>query len=281
MTIECRSVLPAELCSPDGINVTESRDFDGIVVTTQKVVMHYGTYDEYGNVASARVAFGSPDSPVSTDRRVSFLIRYKQVRRDTGEIVGGPLWPRGIFGISPIGGDGPHQMIRSPMSAVNVATGLHRGYYLSAIGSKWKECTNEEGNCPEVEALHIGIPNDVKKSFKMQKWNRASPQYNFPTFESCLSWNSEPNCRPTLYDTGNSNIMVSADTSKLYTSLDAGTKILVKTEGQDDWNFTTTYKPEVEIVPGLEHNIVGIRFFEKNSLLVDLETQEIGLRLGH
>ena len=58
MTIECRSVLPAELCSPDGINVTESRDFDGIVVTTQKVVMHYGTYDEYGNVASARVAFG-------------------------------------------------------------------------------------------------------------------------------------------------------------------------------------------------------------------------------
>ncbi|TGP95832.1 MULTISPECIES: hypothetical protein [unclassified Mesorhizobium] len=281
MTIECLSALPAELCSEDGIKITESREFDGILVTTKKVVMHYGTYDEYGNVASARVTFGSPVSSASTDRRVSFLIRYKQVRRDTGEIVGGPLWPKGIFGISPIGGDGPNQMIRSPMAAVSVGTVLHRGYYLSPIGSTWKPCTNEQGNCPEVRALHIGVPDDVKKTFKMQKWKQANPRYNFPTFESCLSWNSKPNCRPTLYDTGNSTIMVPTDTSKPYRSLDAGTKVAVKTEGQDDWNFTTTYKPEVEIVPGLEHNIVGIRFFERNSLLVDLETQEIGLRLGH
>jgi len=232
-------------------------------------------------VASARVTLGSPDASASTDRRVSFLIRYKVVRRDTGKIVGGPLWPKGIFGISPIGGDGPDQMIRSPIDAVNVGAGLHRGYYLSAIGSKWKPCTNGEGNCPKVEALHIGVPDDEKRSFKMQKWKQASPRYNFPTLESCLSWNSEPSCRPTLYDTGNSTIMVPADTSKPYTSLDVGTKVAVKTEGQDDWDFTTTYKPEVEMVPGLEHNIVGIRFFEKNSLLVDLETQEIGLRLGH
>ncbi|MDG4901338.1 MULTISPECIES: hypothetical protein [unclassified Mesorhizobium] len=281
MTIDCRSTLPAGLCSENGIKVAKTLELDGIIVTTQKVVMHYGTYDEYGNIASARVTFGSSSALASTDRRISFLIRYKKVRRDTGEVVGGPLWPKGIFGISPIGGDGPHQMIKSPMDAVSVGPGLHRGYYLSAIGSKWKACTNEAGNCPQVEALHVGIPDDVKKNFKIQKWKQASPRYNFPTLDSCLSWGSEPVCRPTLYDTGNSTIMVPTDTSKPYASLNVGTKVVVKTEGQDDWNFTTTYKPEVEIVPGLEHNIVGIRYFERNSLLVDLETQEIGLRLGY
>lgn len=281
MTIECQSVLPAELCSENGIKITESRELDGIIVTTQKVVMHYATYDEYGNVASARVTFGSPDASVSTDRRVSFVIRYKQVRRGTGEIVGGPLWPKGIFGISPIGGEGPNLMIKSPMDAVKVGAGLRKGYYLSPVGSKWKVCTNEDGNCPEVEALHIGIPNDMKKNFRMQKWKQANVRYNFPTLDACLSWGAEPVCRPTLYDTGNSTIMVPTETSKPYSSLEAGTQIVVKSEGQDDWNFKTTYKPEVEIVPGLEHNIVGIRYFEKNSLLVDLDSQEIGLRLGH
>ncbi|MGX7872310.1 hypothetical protein ACVDG5_005090 [Mesorhizobium sp. ORM6] len=30
-----------------------------------------------------------------------------------------------------------------------------------------------------------------------------------------------------------------------------------------------------------EHNIVGIRYFEKNSLLLDFETKGIGWRLGY
>ncbi|ESX71823.1 hypothetical protein X757_21585 [Mesorhizobium sp. LSHC414A00] len=75
--------------------------------------------------------------------------------------------------------------------------------------------------------------------------------------------------------------MVPTDASAPYSSLNRGTKVLVKADGQDDWNFKTTYNPEVEIVPGLEHNIVGIRYFDKNSLLLDFETREIGLRLGH
>ncbi|MGX9576894.1 hypothetical protein [Mesorhizobium sp. f-mel] len=280
MTIDCKSVLPAETCSDTGIKITQDQEIDGITVTTKEAVMNYGTYDEYGNVAYAHVTFGSPDSPVSTETSIPFLIRYKKVRRSTGEIVGGPLWPKGVFGISPVGGGGPDRMIKSPMAFVSVRPGLHRGYYLSPIGAKWKACTNENGNCPQVEALHIGVPEGVKKDFRVQKWKQASWRYNFPTVDSCLSWGSEPICRPTLYDTGNSTIMVVTDASKPRTSLKVGTKVLVKTAGQD-WNFTTTYNPEVEIVPGLEHNIVGIRYFEKNSLLLDFETREIGLRLGH
>ncbi|WP_146172475.1 hypothetical protein [Mesorhizobium helmanticense] len=281
MTIDCKSVLPAETCSDTGIKITQDQQIDGIMVTTEEAVMNYGTYDEYGNVAYARVTFGSPDSAVSTITSIPFLIRYKKVRRSTGEIVGGPLWPKGIFGISPVGGGGPDRMIKSPMAYVSVGPGLHRGYYLSPIGTKWKVCTNEGGNCPQVEALHIGVPKDVKNDFRVQRWKHASSRYNFPTIDSCISWGFEPTCRPTLYDTGNSTIMLPTGASKPRTSLNTGTKVLVRTDGQEDWNFTTMYNPEVEIVPGLEHNIVGIRYFEKNSLLLDFETREIGLRLGH
>ncbi|UVK53527.1 hypothetical protein DBIPINDM_007027 [Mesorhizobium sp. AR02] len=281
MTIECQSVLPAEICSDTGIKITHDLEIDGIRVSTQQAVMNYGTYDEYGNIAYARVTFGSPKSPVSTDTTIPFLIRYKQVRRSTGEIVGGPLWPKGIFGISPVGGGGPDRMIKSPLALVSVGPGLDRGYYLSPIGAKWKVCTNEAGNCPQVEALHIGVPQDVKKDFRVQRWKEASSRYNFPTIDACISWGFEPTCRPTLYDTGNSTIMVPTDASAPYSSLSPGTKVLVKADGQEDWNFKTTYNPEVEVIPGLEHNIVGIRYFEKNSLLLDFETREIGLRFGH
>ena len=142
MTIECQSALPAHLCSEDGIKITQDQDIDGIRVSTLKTVMTYGTYDEYGNIAYARVTFGSPKAPVSTDTTVPFVIRYKQVKRSTGEIVGGPLWPKGIFGISPVGGSGPDRMIKSPLLQVSVGPGLDKGYYLSPLGAKWTRFTS-------------------------------------------------------------------------------------------------------------------------------------------
>jgi hypothetical protein len=227
------------------------------------------------------VTFGSPKAPVSTDTTTPFIIRYKQVKHSTGEIVGGPLWPKGIFGISPVGGSGPDRMIKSPLLLVSVGPGLDRGYYLSPLGTKWNRCTTGDGTCPEVEALHIGVPKNIKKDFRIQRWQEANWRYNFPTIDACISWGSESKCRPTLYDTGNSTIMVSTDASEPYSSLNTGANILVKADGQEDWSFKTTYSPEVEFIPGLPHNIVGIRYFEKNSLLLDFETKQIGLRLGN
>ncbi len=156
MTVECHVVLPAHLCSDEGIRIDKSLELDGITVTTQTAVMSYGIHDEYGNIAFARVTIGSRARPVPTAEPIPVLIRYKKVVRDTGEIVGGPLWPKGMFGVSPVGGGGP-QMLTSPLNAINPGNGLRRGYYLSPIGADWTKCTNEQGNCPEVAALHIGI----------------------------------------------------------------------------------------------------------------------------
>ncbi|AZO32522.1 hypothetical protein [Mesorhizobium sp. M1B.F.Ca.ET.045.04.1.1] len=282
MTIDCAAVLPALMCSEKGIKIQHNQELDGITVTTQKAVMHYGTYDEYGNIASARVTFGGPDSPASTEASIPFLIRYKEVRRSTGEIVGGPLWPKGTFGVSPVGGGGPNQLLKSPMDAVRVRAGLQRGFYFSPIGTEWKTCTNEEASCPEVQALHIGIPEGLKGTFKLKRWTRASERFNFPTVDSCISWGKRTSCRPTLYDTGNSTIMIAeAPPARSNMSLDSGVSVVVKTQGIDDWNFVTTYKPEVEFVPALAHNIMGIRYFETNSVLFDLDAKEIGVRIGN
>ena len=283
MNVECPVVLPVNLCSDEGIKIDKTLELAGITVTTQEAVMHYGTYDEYGNIAFARVTFGSPQNPVSTVEAIPILIRYKKVRRDTGEIVGGPLWPKGMFGVSPIGGAGPDQMLKSPMNAISQGNGLRRGYYLSPVGTDWTICTNEQGNCPEVAALHIGISESVKSRFKMTKWERAEGRYNYnyPTIDACVAWEGNFACRPTLYDTGNSTIMIAGkQRKKMDTSLNAGVDVTITAPNHDAWRFTTTYKPEVEFVPQIDHHIVGIRYFETNSLLFDLDSEEIGFRIG-
>jgi hypothetical protein len=281
ITIDCDVVLPVDLCSPKGIKIKKNIELDGIMVTTQKVVAHYGTFSGYGNLAVATVAFGSLDKPIIIAKPIPVLIRYKQVRRATGEIVGGYLWPKGIFGVSPVAGLA-NGAIRSPMGFIRVGGGLHRGYYLSPIGSDWKVCTNERQDCPTIDALHIGIDATTKSGFKLKKWQRASSRYSFPTENMCLAWQGKSFCRPSVYDTGNSTVQVAAKPPKgVKNSLTSGSKIVISGKAHDDWTFTTRYQPEVEFVPQINYHVFGIRFFEVNSLLFDLDTGEIGFRIGH
>ncbi len=281
MTIDCKVVLPSEMCSEKGIKIKAPVELDGITVTTEKAVLHYGTYDEYGNIATARVVFGSAGANGGTSEPVSFLIRYKKVRRATGEIVGGPLWPMGIFGASPVGGGGPGRKLKSPLLSVTAGRGLVRGYYLDPISDDWTVCTNERRDCPQVGALKIGIPREVRDQFSMSKWRSANDDFNFPTINACIGWGAEPLCKPTLYDTGNSTIAVAGRASKkIGPSLRPGASVEVTAGEHADWNFETIYEPEVEFVPRLNHHIIGIRFFEENSLLFDFEAAEMGFRIG-
>jgi len=279
VTIQCDVVLPKKLCSHDGIKIDKETEIDGIRITTEKIVSHYGTYDEYGNLAYAMMTIGRKGQSVTTSSEIPFLIRYKQVRRSTGEIVGGPLWPLGIFGVSPVGGQAQGRL-QSPMAAFDVGPGVHRGFYLSPIGTKWRTCTNEQRSCPTVDALHVGIPDTLRKEFKLSKWRRASDRHNFPTVDTCIAFDSAEACRPTLFDTGNSTIMVAGKSGSSDGSLPVGANVKVSGANFGTWDFRTTYRPEVEFYPNLDTNIVGIRYFEKNSLLFDLETQEIGFRLN-
>jgi hypothetical protein len=278
MTVECEVVLPAPFCSPEGIKIDKPLELGGITVTTQKEVMHYGADDEYGNIAIARITIGARERPVSTAKGVRLLIRYKKVRRSTGEIVGGPLWPKGFFGASPIVGG----TLTSPLNAMLPANGLRHGWYLSPIGADWTKCTNEEGNCPEVAALHIGISESVKSSFRTSKWQKADARYAFPTVAACIAWEGGSACRPTAYDTGNATIMVGGKPpKKTDAALGVGVNVTVTAPDHDPWTFTTTYKPEVEFFPQMDHHLVGIRYFETNSLLFDLAAEEIGFRIGN
>src|SRR5262245_1189166 len=207
VTIVCEAVLPARYCSNDGIKIQEALELDGLTVTTQRIVSKYGTYDEYGNLAFARIRFGSEERSVTTTETVPLLIRYKEVRRATGEVVGGPLWPRGIFGISPVGAQADGAL-RSPVEAIEVPTGWHRGYRLSPIGTGWRSCTNEQGNCPEVAALYLGVNEAARSSFTLAKLGKVKSEHYRPFIETCVTWLDHKVCRPAIYDTGNSTIMI-------------------------------------------------------------------------
>jgi hypothetical protein len=280
ITVECAAVLPVRYCSTEGIKIDKPLELDGLTVTTQQTVAQYGTYDEYGNVAYAKVGFGSREHMISTSERIPILIRYKQVRRATGEIVGGPLWSKGMFGVSPVGFMAGG-LLRSPMGMIDVPPGQHKGYRLSPVGAAWKICTNEEGNCPQVAALYVGIDQAAKKDFTLAKLQKLPSEHYFPFVHSCVAWQQEKVCRPTIYDTGNSTIMIAGQPPKGTTALlPIGTEVMATVPDGAPWRFTVRYQPEVEFVPHMDINLIGIRYFETNSLLVDLDTQEIGFRLG-
>ncbi len=280
ITVECVAVLPEQYCSTDGIKIDAPLELDGLTVTGQRAVAQYGTYDEYGNIAFAHVSFGSPEHTVSTSERIPILIRYKKVRRATGEIVGGPLWPKGVFGVSPVGIQAGGAL-RSPMSAIDVPRGQHRGFRLSPVGAAWKACTNEEGNCPQIAALYIGIDETIKSGFTLAKLRKLASDHYFPFVDACVTWEAQEVCRPTIYDTGNSTIMIAGRPPKgTATSLPIGTDVAVIGPDASAWRFTARYQPEVEFAPHMDINLIGIRYFETNSLLFDLDTHEIGFRLG-
>jgi len=282
VTIDCKIVLPRKLCSDNGIQIEKDIEVDGIVVTTEKVTAVYGGYTEFGHLAKARLTFGDAKRPAETSEAIDVLIRYKKTRNSDGMIVGGPLWPQGTFGVSPLGGIGADQSIKSPMAAVTLSDRLRRGYRLEPIGERWKVCTNERGDCPATRSLYVGLREQDKHGFRLHPLVRANPAHNFPTLETCITWQTSRACAPTLFDTGNSTIMIADKASTdAASSLPKGSKVSVDVPGVDQWTFKTEYRPEVEFKSHLDHHIVGIRYFEKNGLLIDLDADEIGLRLGN
>lgn len=275
MTVDCDVVLPADLCAPDGIRIEGETVIDGITVTTERVVAQYGTYDEHGQVARATLRLGGPGAEVATEDPVAFVIRTKKVRRSDGAIVGGPLWPKGLIGISPLGGIGPNQNILSPLAAVAVPEGLNRGYTIGDLGRDWTVCTIEGKDCPSVPALALGVDPEEAAGWKFAPLRRSDAGYNFPTVAGCLQVREETHCKPVLFDTGNSTVVVAGASGAPLPRGEAVTLLSMVR-----WDFATTYSPEVEFAPGLGHHIVGIRFFEENRLSIDLDRSRIGLRIG-
>lgn len=278
VTIDCKVVLPKKLCSDAGIKIEKDTEIDGIIITTEKVTARYGGYTEFGHLAKARLSFGDAKRPAKTIELIALLIRYKKIRNSDGTVVGGPLWPLGTFGISPVGGIGAGQRITSPMGSVALNDKLRRGYRLNPIGRRWKVCTNERDDCPTIQSLQVGLRDQDRNDFQLQPIIQADPTHNFPTLSACIAWQTSQLCAPALFDTGNSTIMV-RDPAGSVTSLPKGQKVSIDIQGQAQWAFKTEYRPEVEFGPHLDHHIIGIRYFEENGLIVDLDSKEIGLRL--
>ena len=278
VTIDCNLVLPWELCAPDGIKIEQELISDSIRVTTRRIVAQYGTYDEYGNLAYARMSLGDAAHNVTTSE-MPVLIRYKKVRRQTGEVVGGPLWPRGIVGVSPLGAQAGG-LLHSPMDYIDPPEGLARGFYLTPLGEVWVTCMHEFDECPSVDALHIGIDAETKAQFEMVPLGASRSEHYIGFVDACLYWYGRQSCVPTLYDTGNSTIAIAGPPPEgADMALPISTKVTLVGPNKTKWEFPTLYVPEVEFAPNSDINLIGIRYFETNGLLFDLELGQIGFRI--
>jgi hypothetical protein len=283
MTTECETVLPRQLCSVNGIKIDKETTIDNIRITTNRAVADYGTYSDYGNIAFANVTIGSPMNAVSIAQPIPILIRYKMARRLTGQVVGGPLWPKGIFGIALATSEAQGQLT-SPLLAVRTANGLDKGYIIGEVGDSWTTCVANKHSCPNVSALTVGLDSAHSDGFKKTKLDQTPTKIKLPLVPTCIKWQDNEWCKPTLFDTGNSTVAIDdPGVSFKYKAVPTSESIKVTSPIVGQWDFKTRYSPEVEIIkqsdPMLNFFTLGMRFFEKNKLLVDYDTSELGVEM--
>jgi hypothetical protein len=279
ISVDCKAVLGAELCTEDGIKADKELLVDGIRITTKKISMKFESVIEHGQLAYAQVKFGSPESPISTSKEIPFFLRYKEEDRATGKAT--RTEHMGVFGVSPIDATSQGEFLKSPPANVEVGPGFRRGFYLSPIGEKWVRCSNKKNDCPLAMSLHIGIDANILKEFALTETKRLSNRYAFPTVEACVAVQKESICKQTLFDTGAAKIIVSKKPkNNRETFLPVGANVAVSGPIDGEWKFKTKSAAEVQIADFIDFNVVGIRYFENNSLLFDFEKGQMGFRLG-
>lgn len=279
ISVDCRALLGYELCTKEGIKTDNEMLVDGIRITAKKVSQRFEKVIEYAQIAYARVSFGSSESPVSTSKEIPFLLRYKEEDRATGKtIVTGHM---GVFGVSPIDATSSGIWYKSPLASVKIGPSLSKGFYLSPIGANWVACYNHMSNCPLTMSLHIGIDDSIKKEFKLTKIKRLSNRYTFATVKACVAFQKQSVCKQTLFDTGSPKSIVSQKPQNSSSPfLRAGERATLSGPAVGEWRFETKSNGEILLTDAIEFNVIGIHYFEKNSLLFDLETGQIGFRIG-
>lgn len=279
ISVDCKAVLGPKLCTEDGIKADKELLVDGIRITSQKISNKFETVIEYGQLAYAQIKFGSPASLVSTSKEIPFVLRYKEEDRQTGKTI--HTENMGVFGVSPIDATSQGEFLKSPLTSVEVSPGLLQGFYLTPIGANWVRCSNKKNDCPPAMSLHIGVDENIKKEFTLTKINRLSNRYPFPTVEACVAFQDQRICKQTLFDTGAIKTIISKKpkTSR-ETFLRAGETATLSGPIVGEWKFQTKTNAEFQLTDGIDFNVIGIRYFEKNSLLFDLETGQMGFRMG-
>ena len=279
ISVDCGAVLGSEFCTEAGVKLDKKFLADGIRVTTKKVSQRFEKVIEYGQIAFARVSFGSSESLVSTSKEIPFLLRYKEEDRATGKTtVTGHM---GVFGVSPIDATSSGIWYKSPLTSVKTGSSLSKGFYISPTGTNWVDCRSNMSNCPLAMSLHIGIDDNIKKEFKLTKIKRLSSRYPFPTVQACVAFQNQRVCKQTVFDTGSPKTMISQKAQNSSNPfLPAGESATLSGPAVGEWRFETKSNGEILLTDAIAFNVLGIHYFEENSLLFDLETGQIGFRTG-
>jgi hypothetical protein len=279
VSVDCRAVLGPKLCTENGVTADKELLVDGIRITTQKISNRFEKVIEHGQLAYAQVSFGSPANLVSTSKEIPFFLRYKEEDRQTGKTT--HTTHMGVFGVSPIDASTQGEFLKSPLSSVEVGPGLLKGFYLSPIGTNWVACSHKKNNCPLAMSLHLGIDENIKKDFSLTEIKRLSNRYPFPTVEACVAFQKQKVCKQTLFDTGATKTIISKKPrTNRETFLRVGESVTVSAPIVGEWKFQIKSNAEFELTDLIDFNLIGVRYFEKNSLLFDFEKGQIGFRMG-
>jgi len=273
MTIPCRTVLPANLCQPDGIKIDHETTVDGIRITTEQGIAIFGSEKRYGNIAYAPITLGDADASVTIAKSVPFLLEYKVVTNRPKDVS-----EPGILGIANSPGD-LEGRINSPLLGMTVGPGLHRGYILGDLGAGWKRCDLRGGNCPQVSALQIGIDPNANSDFITKEFEQKTDNGPLPIGQGCVKMPSASVCGWTVFDSGTSDIWICDPTlPKNKTFLPAGSDVEITGPLIGTWAFKSLpYQIRMCSEKQLLALTVGIQFFEKHKLLVDLDSQLQGI----
>jgi hypothetical protein len=278
-TVDCKLILPKERCSDKGVVLSASDSEYGIRVTETKIEHKFEMVIEHGQLAYAKISIGTKGADISTAGEVPFTIRYKEVERSTGKTTKTGI--NGIFGASPIDATLQRAGEISVLREIEVGTGLHKGYFLTPMGKTWKNCAKRLDLCPTVQALHIGIDEEIRKQFRLSATKRPSSRWPFATVEACIGYGKKISCKQTLFDTGSPKSIIAEKLAGSSNTLPRKSTISVTGKDFGEVRLASDPRRQVIFVPNLEFHVVGLRYFEENSLLFDFDTNEIGFRLNN
>jgi hypothetical protein len=186
---------------------------------------------------------------------------------------------QGVFGLSPVDFRAKRPFGVSPISEIAIPKELRHGYIIHPVGSHWIDCQWDRKTCPRVPSLQVGVKEQQKAEYKISKIKQFAG-YPFATVKACIQVDKIKSCKDTLFDTGSVRSVVSAASGKNEFRLPDSRTVTVSGKAVGKWSFKTGVGAFLYAVTAAKFNLVGIRFFEENSILVDLDSGEIGFRIG-
>lgn len=301
MVLNASAVLPAEMITPNGIDLKgqSSLTINGITITNVKDSTSYGeppsTRKYYGQIAYTTLVLGDNTSNITTKNMPIFLV-YSGTKVATG--ANAPLDPDpmvdgicGVNNMSTFNGDviTKRSQIKGPFSYLDYGPGVDAGISLDAINDADNvNLVSQSANRIIYSAplLEVGIGGGSESEYIMQQQRLSTDGSTLiPQVHGRIYFGGEQFDGAVLFDTGTSfgeSISDPVTNAPDTYVLDNNTPVSFSTKEGFSYRYATDQKAyATKIVPNhsgkLGRSIWGLPFFNDHYFLLDYTTNQIGI----